>query len=99
MTLLFGHTHSVIATFSTSSGAGLEVGWCKDPDRGLPAPDKIFFLDISVEDAMKVCLGIVVLAVCRWGVTCVMYARGRGSETLEHTSAFSFCRAVFLCAV
>ncbi len=35
--------------------AGLEVGWCKDPDRGLPAPDKIFFLDISVEDAMKVC--------------------------------------------
>lgn len=35
-------------------GAGLEVGWCKDPDRGLPAPDKILFLDISVEDAMKV---------------------------------------------
>ena len=34
--------------------AGLEVGWCKDPDRGLPAPDKIIFLDISVEDAMKV---------------------------------------------
>ena len=32
------------------------MGWCKDPDRGLPAPDKILFLDISVEDAMKVCL-------------------------------------------
>lgn len=30
------------------------MGWCKDPDRGLPAPDKILFLDISVEDAMKV---------------------------------------------
>lgn len=34
--------------------AGLSVRWCKDPDRGLPAPDKILFLDISVEDAMKV---------------------------------------------
>lgn len=30
------------------------MGWCKDSDRGLPAPDKILFLDISVEDAMKV---------------------------------------------
>ncbi|CAN0187735.1 unnamed protein product [Pylaiella littoralis] len=39
--------------FSASKPAGLEVDWCKDPDRGLPAPDKILFLDISVEDAMK----------------------------------------------
>lgn len=30
------------------------MGWCKDPDRGLPAPDKILFLDMSVEDAKKV---------------------------------------------
>ncbi|CAM9301304.1 unnamed protein product [Laminaria digitata] len=37
----------------SASKPGLEVGWCKDPDRGLPAPDKILFLDISVEDAMK----------------------------------------------
>lgn len=37
------------------SRPGLEIGWCKDPDRGLPAPDMILFLDISVEDAMKVC--------------------------------------------
>ncbi|CAM9119461.1 unnamed protein product [Scytosiphon promiscuus] len=37
----------------SASKPGLDVGWCKDPDRGLPAPDKIFFLDISVEDAMK----------------------------------------------
>eukprot|EP00903_Cladosiphon_okamuranus_P006696 g6535.t1 len=37
----------------SASKPGLEVGWCKDPDRGLPAPDKILFLDISVEGAMK----------------------------------------------
>ncbi|CAM9375562.1 unnamed protein product [Ectocarpus fasciculatus] len=39
--------------FSASKPVGLSVTWCKDPDRGLPAPDKILFLDISVEDAMK----------------------------------------------
>lgn len=37
----------------SASKPGLDVAWCKDPDRGLPAPDKIIFLDISVEDAMK----------------------------------------------
>ncbi|CAB1109888.1 unnamed protein product [Ectocarpus sp. CCAP 1310/34] len=37
----------------SASKPGLSVRWCKDPDRGLPAPDKILFLDISVEDAMK----------------------------------------------
>lgn len=44
--------------------AGLSVRWCKDPDRGLPAPDKILFLDISVEDAMKVRARIVASVVC-----------------------------------
>lgn len=26
--------------------------WCKNPDRGLPSPDVVFYLDISTEDAM-----------------------------------------------
>lgn len=25
--------------------------WCKNPDRGLPDPDLIFYLDISTKDA------------------------------------------------
>jgi len=27
--------------------------WCKQPDSGLPAPDAVIYLRISVEDAMK----------------------------------------------
>lgn len=58
---------SVIQLIFSSWTQGLEVGWCKDPDRGLPAPDKVLFLDISVEDAMKVCVcvcGCVCLCLC-----------------------------------
>lgn len=25
--------------------------WCKNPDRGLPNPDVVFYLDISIKDA------------------------------------------------
>ena len=25
--------------------------WCKNPDRGLPSPDVVFYLDISIKDA------------------------------------------------
>ena len=27
--------------------------WCKNPDRGLPSPDVVFYLDISTTDAMS----------------------------------------------
>ena len=27
--------------------------WCKNPDRGLPSPDVVFYLDISTKDAMS----------------------------------------------
>ena len=27
--------------------------WCKNPDRGLPSPDLVFFLDISIKNAMQ----------------------------------------------
>jgi dTMP kinase len=32
---------------------GYDLQWCKSPDVGLPRPDLVIFLDISVEEAMK----------------------------------------------
>ena len=29
------------------------IDWCKGPDRGLPAPDIVFFLKLSPEAAQK----------------------------------------------
>mmetsp|Transcript_72988 Transcript_72988/g.142822 ORF Transcript_72988/g.142822 Transcript_72988/m.142822 type:complete len:246 (-) Transcript_72988:403-1140(-) len=36
------------------SGAkeGLDLEWCANPDRGLPAPDAVLYLELSVEKAM-----------------------------------------------
>jgi dTMP kinase len=34
-----------------SAAKGLDVEWCKQPDAGLPRPDLVLFLDISVEKA------------------------------------------------
>lgn len=31
----------------------MELEWCKKHDKGLPKPDFVFYLDISVEEAMK----------------------------------------------
>jgi dTMP kinase len=36
-----------------SAAQGLEIDWCAHPDEGLPSPDVVFFMDISVEDARK----------------------------------------------
>lgn len=35
-----------------SASKGLDVDWCKHPDRGLPQPDAVIYLDLSVEEAM-----------------------------------------------
>lgn len=35
--------------FTSSKGYDLE--WCKHPDRGLPRPDAVLYLDLSIEDA------------------------------------------------
>ena len=32
---------------------GLTIDWCKQPDRGLPKPDLVCFLDVSPEEARK----------------------------------------------
>jgi dTMP kinase len=36
-----------------SASKGLDIEWCKDADRGLPEPDLVLYLDLSVQDAMK----------------------------------------------
>ena len=32
---------------------GLSIDWCKQPDRGLPKPDLVCFLDVSAAEAQK----------------------------------------------
>jgi len=36
-----------------SSAKGLDLNWCISADRGLPRPDLVLFLDISLEDIKK----------------------------------------------
>jgi dTMP kinase len=41
-------------SFSAAKGtAGMDLDWCKAPDRGLLSPDCIIYLDMPVEDAAK----------------------------------------------
>jgi dTMP kinase len=32
---------------------GLDLEWLKNPDRGLPRPDAVLYLDLSIEEAKK----------------------------------------------
>lgn len=36
-----------------TASKGLDIEWCKNPDRGLPRPDAVLYLDLEIEDAMK----------------------------------------------
>ncbi|KAJ2158028.1 hypothetical protein GGF46_004080 [Coemansia sp. RSA 552] len=36
-----------------SAAKGLDLKWCKAPDAGLIAPDRVFFMDIHPDDAAK----------------------------------------------
>eukprot|EP01117_Protostelium_nocturnum_P001183 TRINITY_DN11502_c0_g1_i1.p1 TRINITY_DN11502_c0_g1~~TRINITY_DN11502_c0_g1_i1.p1 ORF type:complete len:236 (-),score=92.98 TRINITY_DN11502_c0_g1_i1:18-653(-) len=36
-----------------TNAKGLDLQWCKNPDVGLPAPDAVIYLQISIEDAQK----------------------------------------------
>ncbi|XP_049868850.1 thymidylate kinase [Pectinophora gossypiella] len=36
-----------------SAAKGLDIDWCKAPDRGLPKPDKVFFLTMPLENVMQ----------------------------------------------
>jgi dTMP kinase len=37
----------------SSIGEDLTIDWCKAPDKGLPAPDAVIFLDLSQEESEK----------------------------------------------
>jgi dTMP kinase len=37
----------------TAAKEGQTLGWCKQPDVGLPKPDVVFFLDIPMDEAAK----------------------------------------------
>lgn len=37
----------------TAAKKGFDVTWCKYPDRGLPCPDIVFYLEIATKDAMS----------------------------------------------
>lgn len=37
----------------SSAKEGLDIDWCANPDRGLPRPDCVFYLDLSIEQAMQ----------------------------------------------
>ena len=37
----------------SSAKPGLSVEWCKRPDEGLPQPDVVLFMDLSVEAAAQ----------------------------------------------
>ena len=38
---------------SYSHAKGLDLTWCKNPDKGLPRPDLVIFLDIDIEKSKK----------------------------------------------
>jgi len=37
----------------SAAKAGMDLDWCRGPDRGLPKPDLVCFLDVSPEEASK----------------------------------------------
>ena len=52
-------THVIVDRYAFSGVAfsaakeGLSIEWCRQPDRGLPKPDMVLFLDVSAEEAKK----------------------------------------------
>lgn len=45
------YAYSGVAFSAAKEGLSLE--WCKQPDRGLPCPDLVCFLDVSSDEAAK----------------------------------------------
>jgi thymidylate kinase len=45
------YAHSGVAFTAAKHKPGLDRAWCMAPDAGLPAPDVVFFLDLTVEQA------------------------------------------------
>jgi Thymidylate kinase len=72
MTILPEQQQSSSSSSHVPSSPILDLEWCIAPDRGLPAPDCILFLDISQEDAEK--RGGYVLEVQMCVCVCVFYS-------------------------
>lgn len=47
------YAHSGVAFTAAKGLPGLDTAWCRAPDVGLPAPDTVFFLDLSPEQAAE----------------------------------------------
>ena len=45
------YAYSGVAFTAAKGLPGLDRAWCMAPDTGLPAPDAVFFLSLSVEQA------------------------------------------------
>jgi dTMP kinase len=45
------YAYSGVAFTAAKALPGLDRGWCQAPDAGLPAPDAVFFLELSAEAA------------------------------------------------
>lgn len=45
------YAYSGVAFTAAKGAPGLDRAWCQAPDAGLPAPDAVFFLDLSAEAA------------------------------------------------
>jgi dTMP kinase len=45
------YAYSGVAYSATKPGMDFE--WCKGPDRGLPEPDTVIYLDVDIEEAAK----------------------------------------------
>merc|ERR1719510_2321157 len=56
---LLNGTHVIVDRYAFSGVAfsaakpGLSLDWCRQPDRGLPRPDMVCFLDVSGEEAKQ----------------------------------------------
>ena len=52
-------THVIVDRYAFSGVAfsaakpGIDLDWCRQPDRGLPKPDLVCLLDVSGEEAKK----------------------------------------------
>lgn len=45
------YAHSGVAFTAAKGIPGLDAAWCQAPDKGLPAPDVVFFLSLTPEQA------------------------------------------------
>jgi dTMP kinase len=45
------YAYSGVAYSAAKDIPGMDLEWCKAPDKGLPAPDKVFYLQLDQAEA------------------------------------------------